>query len=406
VRYLAAVSFEALSRYRLRTALSVLGVMLGVAAVVAMVCVGQGAREEALRQVAHLGMSNLVVRFRAPASDGTAASSSAGLTAADLERLRRLAPLVANASPLVERPVEVSGPAGRERASVLGVAADYFAIFDLDTVTGRRLTELDDARAARVCVLSSDLAGLLFGAGGAVGQSISLDGVLYTIAGVLEPRDVGGGETGAISTRSLERVIFVPLGALVAHELGQDPWTRLTEIWVRVNAANDPSGVGRVVERTLSAVRPAGNDFEVIVPKELLSQRVRLRRTFDVIVGAVAVATLLVGGIGVMNVMLTAVLERTQEIGLRRAVGATQRSIASQFLFEAVAIASFGGAVGLLLGLAAAWSIGVFAGWPVVVSPTAAVAALGLSVGTGVLSGVYPARRAAALAPIEAVRYE
>jgi putative ABC transport system permease protein len=118
------------------------------------------------------------------------------------------------------------------------------------------------------------------------------------------------------------------------------------------------------------------------------------------------VATLLVGGIGVMNVMLTAVLERTQEIGLRRAVGATQRSIASQFLFEAVAIASFGGAVGLLLGLAAAWSIGVFAGWPVVVSPTAAVAALGLSVGTGVLSGVYPARRAAALAPIEAVRYE
>ena len=400
--------FEALQRYKLRTALSLAGIALGIAAVVSMVSVGQGARAEALRDVSQLGLNNVVVRHRPPSLDVLARQPSFGLTVGDAERIAALgrdsaAPLV---SPLREQAAVASGPRAREDATTLAVEASYFDILDLAIARGRRLSPIDDASVARVCVIGAALARDLFGADEPVGQSLRVDGLPYAVVGVLAERGAPTRPVGPISPRTFARAILVPLSAWAAHDAGADRWLRVDEVWVRAPAGADAAAVGTAVERVLRAARTGGADYEVIVPRELLAEQLRLRRTFDVVIGAVAVVTLLVGGIGVMNVMLTAVFERTPEIGLRRAVGATRRAIAAQFLLEAVAISAAGGSVGLGLGLTAAVAIGALGHWPTVVSYTSVIVATVLAVGVGLLSGWYPARRAAGLDPIEAVRHE
>jgi putative ABC transport system permease protein len=276
----------------------------------------------------------------------------------------------------------------------------------LPTARGRALSPIDDASVARVCVIGAELSAAMFGLESPLGRSVHLDGAPYTVVGVLASRRGETRRIGAISPRSFDYVAIVPVGAAVAHDAAADPWLRVDEIWIRAASGADPVAVGAAVDRALLAARPNGGDYEIIVPRELLHQQMRLRRTFDVVVGAIAVVTLLVGGIGVMNVMLTSVFERTSEIGLRRSVGATRGAIAGQFLLEAVAISGAGGAVGLLAGVAAALAIGALGEWPTVISFTSVIAATVVAVGVGLLSGVYPARRAARLDPVEAVRYE
>ncbi len=205
--------------------------------------------------------------------------------------------------------------------------------------------------------------------------------------------------------RTFGRVVIVPWTSMLPS--GRfDRWTSVDEVWLRVSDDVDPVQLGRAVALSLNVARPGGQDFEVVVPIELLAEQVRVRGTFGVLVAGVAVMTLLVGGIGVMNVMLTAVLERTSEIGLRRTVGATSRAIAIQFLMEATAIGLAGGVGGLLLGGGFVAILASFGGWPVRISVTAVFLGLALAGVVGVMSGLYPARRAARLQPIDAVRYE
>jgi putative ABC transport system permease protein len=400
------VCMEALSRYRLRTGLSVAGIALGIAAVVSMVSVGQGARADALRQVSQLGLENVVVRYRSPSLRELEQQHSFGLTLGDAQRIAGLGAAAARVSPLRERSVIAIGPRARQDVPALAVAASYFDILGLATGRGRALSPIDDANLARVCVIGAELSAAMFGRDEPLGQSLTLDGVPYVVVGVLADRRTDVRQVGSISPRSLERAAIVPLGAFVAHAATADRWLKVDEIWVQAAAGADPAAVGAVVDRSLLSARPYGADYEVIVPRELLNQQVRLRRTFDVVVGAIAVVTLLVGGIGVMNVMLTSVFERTSEIGLRRAVGATRRAIGGQFLLEAVAISGAGGVTGLVLGLATTLAISALGEWPTVISFTSVMAATVVAVGVGLLSGIYPARRAAYLDPIDAVRYE
>jgi putative ABC transport system permease protein len=408
VRDAISTSIEALSRYRLRTALSITGIALGIAAVVSMVSVGQGAKAEALRQVSALGLENIVVRYRSPSFAELDRQRSFGLVIGDVRRIERLKleSAVALVSPLREQAVTTTGPAARRDATLLGVASSFFEILDLATARGRPLSSTDDAGIARVCVMGAPLAAALFGREDPVGRSIAIGGLPYVVVGVLADRQTDTRKVGSISPRSFEQTVIVPIGAQVAHEAMSDPWQRVDEIWVRAAAGVNPAAVGAAIDRSLLAARTYGADYEVIVPHELLNQQVRLRRTFDVVVGAIAVVTLLVGGIGVMNVMLMSVFERTSEIGLRRAVGATRRAIAGQFLLEAVAISGAGGVAGLVLGIVSATAIQVLGQWPTVLSFSAVLAASVVAIGVGFVSGVYPARRAAILNPIDAVRYE
>jgi len=390
------IAAEALGRYKLRTSLSVLGVVLGVAAVIAMMSVAEGARREALQQVAALGLDNLVARNR---------GTPPVLTAGDARRLADLVPLTRASSPLIERYLRVSHAERAEMTRVLGVGASYEAILRLRIDRGRFLSAADDRAGARVCVLGGAAAGRLFGYRDPIGEHVRIGSEYYQVVGVLREQGIDPQSPGALAWRDINAVAMVPLPALSGRTLEIAPMQAADEIWLQVEDGARVGDLAGALEHALARLH-GGRGFELVVPRELLAQRYRTQRTFTVVVGSVAALALLVGGIGIMNIMLTSVVERTREIGIRRTVGATRRDVTLQFLVEALLMTISGGAIGIVLGVAVSWAITVYAGWATTVSPLAVGLAFAVSFGVGIVFGLYPAIKAANLEPVDAVRYE
>jgi putative ABC transport system permease protein len=401
-----SMSLAALGRYKLRTALSVLGVVLGVAAVIAMTSVTEGAREDTLRQVALLGLENIVVRTRGVSLGDGPSRPHRSLSTGDAARLRLLVPLAAAVTPVAERFTEVSGPSGRRTAMLLGIVPEYRDVLGLEVSRGRFLAAPDLQRPAGVCVLGGQLSRALFGFRDPLGDSIRIESGWCRVVGVLADRTAEPRSVGPLTARDLNRAILVPLSSVVGWAPSLESDRDVDEIWIRVREADRIVEIGRVVEHTLRRLHRAAEGFEVVVPRELLNQRYRTQRTFSVVVGSVAALSLLVGGIGIMNIMLASVLERTHEIGVRRTVGATRVDITLQFLVESTLMTVSGGVAGIVVGTAVAWGITAYAGWSTRISAGAVLLALTVSVAVGLAFGIYPARRAAQLDPIEALRYE
>jgi putative ABC transport system permease protein len=405
VRELVGTAAEALSRYKLRTGLSVLGVVLGVAAVIAMMSVSEGARREALAQVESMGLDNLVARNRALTAEEMAQGTGVGLAAADADLLLRLVPLVTTASPLVERFMTVSYAAERTTARVLAIGATYPAILRLRAERGRLLSAVDEAASAKVCVLGAGLARTLFGYRDPVSQHVRLGSDYYEVIGVLPAQAATAPVIGALAWRDLNQSVLAPLSSVLGRTAAIAPGQRVDEIWLQAADGEQVERIGQVVRHALGRMHGA-SAFDIVVPRELLAQRYRTQRTFSVVVGSVAVLALLVGGIGIMNIMLTSVVERTKEIGIRRTVGATRRDVSAQFLTESLLMTLTGGALGIALGAVVSWGITAYAGWSTYISILAIGLAFVVSVAVGVVFGLYPAVKAARLEPVDAVRYE
>ena len=393
---LLRVSFEALGRYKLRTSLSVLGIVLGVAAVIAMMSVSDGARRDALEQFAEMGLDNLVARGK---------GGGATLTAGDAVRLSSLVPLTRAVSPLVERFIPVSRSGKRMTTSVIGVSATYQTILRLDVPRGRFISSLDEQQLAKVCVLGNTLARALFEYEDPIGQSVRIESDYYQVVGVIGGRGAGSESVGTLAWRDLDQSVLAPLSTLTGRTVEIDEGQRIDEIWLQASDASRVEELGRVMQHTLGRLHGAA-DVDIVVPRELLNQRYRTQRTFSVVVGSIAVLALVVGGIGIMNIMLTSVMERTHEIGIRRTVGATRRDVAVQFLAEALLMTASGGIIGILIGAFVSWGITAYAGWSTHVSPVSVVLACGVSVAVGLGFGLYPAVRASRLEPVDAIRYE
>ena len=393
---------EALGRYKLRTALSVLGVVLGVAAVIAMMSVSEGARREALSQVEQMGLDNLVARNGAPGGDDR---SSPGLTAGDAEKLIPLVPEIKAAAPVVERFMPVSFSGRRLSARVLGTRPAYQSILHLRVDQGRLLSLLDDRTGAHVCVLGAQLARALFGSRAAVGEHVRMQMDYWKVVGVLADQAADLNTPGALAWRDLDESALMPLSALLGRNLDIAPGQRVDEIWVQASNGDRVEEIGQVLKQTLARLHGSPN-VAIVIPRELLAQRYRTQRTFSVVVGSVAALALIVGGIGIMNVMLTSVVERTHEIGIRRTVGATRRDVAAQFLTESLLMTVSGGALGMIIGGGVSWGITAYAGWNTYISPLAIGLAFTVSLAVGLGFGLYPAMRAARLEPVDAVRYE
>ena len=395
------IAVEALGRYRLRTALSVLGVVLGVAAVIAMMSVSEGAAREALAQVDALGLDNIVAQSTGGLNArGTLKRS---LIAADAARAFDLVPSATLAAPVVSRYVRVGRGDQVNPAQVLAAPASFQQILRLTAERGRLLMETDDA--ARVCVIGATLARQIFGYRDPIGETIRIVEDHYRVIGVL--REQGGDpQSGTtMAWHNVNRAVLAPLASITGKtvDIGQNQ--PVEEIWVQVRDAERTVELGEVLRRLLLQTREA-EEFHIVVPRELLAQRYRTQRTFSVVVGSVAALALLVGGIGIMNIMLTSVVERTREIGVRRTAGARRRDVTMQFLIETLLMTVDGGVAGIVIGALVSAGISAYAGWSTYVSVTAVLLGFVVSFLVGLVFGLYPAMKAAALQPVDAMRYE
>ena len=291
---------------------------------------------------------------------------------------------------------------------VYGVEPSYVSIASLRVVAGRFFDDAENRRGAALCVLGQAAASNLFGAPEAVGQFVKVNTQWYRVFGVAGPQITAQAPVAGLPTQDLNNLIYVPLYAAIFRMEDANSFLKneIDGVYLQVSSPDESVATAEVVRGLLGAAHRGGDDFSVIVPAELLAEQKRTQRIFDVVMVAIASISLLVGGIGIMNIMLASILERTREIGVRRAVGARQIDIIRQFLIEATMISFVGGLMGILVGFGMSQLIAWLAGWTTIVTSISIILAFVVSVSVGLIFGIYPARKAARLDPVEAIRYE
>jgi putative ABC transport system permease protein len=395
-----------LKRRKLRTGLTLLGMIFGVAAIVAMLAVGEGSRREALRLVAELGLNNVLVESKGldPERLKEVRARSLGLSAADGDAALSVVPGALAVAFKKEIKVDqlVSGE-NLVTARAFAVSHGFAEHGALSTSSGRWFTPDDDATLAPVCVIGARLAKTLFGDADAVGQRVKLNHVWLEVVGVLASRDLSKSEFEGVKLGLDDERLFVPWesGARFKFKTIEDEVDTLS---VRLDGKVAPDSAARVLQQLISQRHGGADDTNLIVPMGLYRQNQQTQRIFTIVMSSIAAVSLLVGGIGIMNIMLANVLERRREVGLKRALGARRRDVVEQFLAEALVIAVSGALLGVVLGAVAAYSIAALAGWSVAWSPLSLTLAVLACVGVGLGFGVFPARQAAALDPIAALR--
>ena len=402
-------ALENLGVHKLRSALTMLGMIFGVGAVIAMLSIGAGAESQAQAMIERLGLSNVLVRSKDFRPDELAEvrKKSQGLSPRDMAALEEAVPGVGFAAPRVKvTPWRVWGGDGKTEAQVFGVSWRHAALTALTLSEGRFLSEEDEKRHVQVCVLGTDVRRRLFGRSDAVGRDVKVNDLWLTVVGVLAPESAGGASFQGVPLGGAAGEIYVPWTTAL-RKLDKDPLDApLSEIILSLKPGASAREQAALVPPLLDRLHGGAADYEIVVPERLLAQSQRTQRLFNVVMGAIAGISLLVGGIGIMNIMLATVLERTREIGVRRAVGARRADIRFQFVAEAFALSVTGGLAGIVMGLVISRVVAAYAGWPTVVTWTSLVLSTGVSAIVGLASGIYPAVRAARLHPIDALRYE
>ncbi|MBX6316099.1 MAG: ABC transporter permease [Isosphaeraceae bacterium] len=416
------LGMKSLLLHKLRSGLTVLGIVFGVAAVIAMLAVGEGSAREAQERFRLLGATNIIYRSVKPSDEAQASSSGRrqilnyGLKYEDFDRLIATIPTIRRALPIREIRKQIRHRNRSLDGRVVGTTHDYMDFNHLELARGRFLSEADNAKYQNYAVLAAETAETLFPYEDPIGDTVKIGSDYYTVIGVMQHRASSAGTGGSLAAQDFNRDVYIPLntcrlrfgdriidnrsGSFSAEEI------QLSQITLQVGDVSEVEPTADIVEATVTRYHPK-KDVELTVPYELLLEAQRTARQFSIILGTIASISLLVGGIGIMNIMLATVTERTREIGIRRALGAKRRDITEQFLIETVVLSGVGGLLGIGIGVIIPQVIVYFVPQTkVYVTPFSVLLAFSISVGIGILFGLYPARRAALMDPIEALRHE
>ena len=405
-----SIGVKGLLLRKLRALLSTLGIVFGIAAVISMMSIGEGARLEAIEQIKLLGTNNIRIKRVSLSGERHATAQrryAKGLTYEDAQLINKSLPGYLLVAPLkfIDSAVRFEGR--QAIAQVVGTSSDFAKVTNFHIGSGRFLMSLDLSDTKNTCILGAEVKQELFGYRDALGSVITIGDIRFTVVGVMEPKVVRKGRGAVIKVRNINRDVYISITTALDRfsYVGGDS-SGIDEIAIRVTRAEDIPKVSRLVGDILERKHRGIEDYEVLVPEELLAQAQRTQRLFNIVVGSIASISLLVGGIGIMNIMLANVSERTREIGIRRAIGATRNDILTQFLIETVLICLVGGAIGVLLGFGIAKLIAYYANWATAFSLVSVIIAFGASALVGLIFGLFPARRAVQLDPVQALRFE
>ena len=405
-------AFANLRAQKTRTLLTALGIVFGVGSVIGMMSIGAGAREESLRFIEQLGVRNILIDSRLAMSQEEFQQrrrSSPGLTRRDVRILQTSVDAIETVS---ERktlhPASVLPKPSLAIPELYGVRPSYAVIHSLQFEEGRFFDETDDEGSGLVCVLGETAKVNLLGYDSAVGKFVKVNDLWLQVVGVLRSQLMTGAQNTGGTMQDVNNIIYIPFNSFQYRFWDRSAYMRdeLDGIEVRLKPEADSIEVAKIVTAALNSTHHDVQDFTVTIPAALLAQQQRTQQIFTYVMVAIAAISLLVGGIGIMNIVLATVLERTREIGIRRSIGARRVHILRQFLTESVLISVGGGILGVAFGFFLSWLIARTAEWKTIVTTESVGVAFGVSVAVGVLFGAYPAVKASRINPIEALRYE
>lgn len=437
--YNANIAMDAVFANKFRSLLTALGIIFGVGAVIAMLAIGSGARQEILDQMKLVGVNNIIIRPLFAEDDAhdelLEGRFSPGLTLTDAWTIKELIPGVERISPEVEVSTFGYHYGIRRPVRVAGVNPDYFELFAINLSQGTNFSEAQLHAGAPVCIISNQVRAVFFGNDQAIGRQIKLGNNWLTVIGVAEDRSGGGESTERLGISEFGNMVYIPVNTSLLRFMDRSAvssadiermrtqnrrrmaqndqesekpqsYHQLDRIVVQVDESEMLSVTADVIQRMLLRRHNGVEDFEVIIPELLLEQEQRAKDIFNIVLGAIAAISLLVGGIGIMNIMLASVMERTREIGIRLAVGAKKTDVVFQFLAESVFISITGGIAGVFLGIAISRLIMRFTEILTIVSVSSILISFVVSAGIGIIFGYMPAKKAASKDPVTSLRYE
>ncbi len=404
------MGLEGLTDHKLRSFLTMLGIILGVASVIAMLSIGEGAKREALEKFKILGVNNIIVRDKALSDqelEEVRAKFSPGLSLKDADAIQAIIPTVERVAPQAEIEIEAKYEDKSAKATLVGITPTVLKILNYELDLGTLLTEDHYQRGMRACLLGAEMAKSLFPTEDPLGKRVKLEDQWFQVQGVMVSRSLYTETVGELAARNLNQDIYIPLSSFLRRFTKEEQLaSQIDQLTVKVHDSSQLVETGAIISRILERRHYGNKDFDIVIPYELLKQEEKERRIYNLVLGSIAAISLLVGGIGIMNIMLATVLERTREIGIRRALGAKRKDILTQFLIEAVGLSLVGGTIGVFLGIAMSGVVSTIGEFGAIVSPFHVLLAFFVSAAVGVISGTFPARRAANIDPIEALRYE